>query len=285
MSDFKTILIRDSRLENISEQSMFEVFSGAASNTYQSFQSVSGSSNSLLSFNIRPPSESVAFDRCIYIGASVNFQMVITGVPAGQNVFQYGLTHALQSFPLNLLFTTVQVQLNNASMSINSQNVLPALLRMLPIEVLQKYQNLTPTLLDCYLNYSDGVGANNNVLGGYSVAGQNKYLMPRGVHPITSGTSNVASLISTDTTDSFTLSFVIDLIEPLLCSPSLWSSETYNDCSLVGVNNFNLIMNLDPQLKRFWSCALPTGTFTLSFSAAGLSNAYCFILNCFEFRN
>jgi hypothetical protein len=175
--DFKTILIRDSRLEDVSEKAMFAVFSGASSNTYQQFNSTSSSNNSLLSFNVRPPSESILFDRCIYISAVVNFQMVITGVPAGQRVFAYGLTDALQAFPLNRLFTTVQVQMNTASMSINSQDVLPALLRMLPTEVLQKYQNATPTLLDCYLNYSDGIGSNNNVLGGYGIADHNQIIL------------------------------------------------------------------------------------------------------------
>jgi hypothetical protein len=33
--DFKTILIRDSRLEDVNEKAMFAVYSGACSNTYQ----------------------------------------------------------------------------------------------------------------------------------------------------------------------------------------------------------------------------------------------------------
>jgi hypothetical protein len=244
------------------------------SNTYQQFNSTSSSNNSLLSFNVRPLSESILFDRCIYISAIVNFQMVITGVPAGQRVFQYGLTDALQAFPLNRLFTTVQVQLNTASMSINSQDVLPALLRMLPTEVLQKYQNATPTLLDCYLNYSDGVGSNNNVLGGYGISDHNKYLLPRGVHPLETGTSDVNTLISTGTGDSWTLTFSVKLEEPILASPFLWSSETYNNAGLVGVNSFNVICNLDPQMKRFWSKSLPTGTCTLSFTPDAINQAY-----------
>jgi hypothetical protein len=137
--DFKTVLICDSRLENISNKSIFSVNSGLDLNTYQSFQSVSRSSNSVLSFNVRPPSEFVCFDQCIYVGAYVTFNLNITAVLEGINIFQYGLNQAMQSFPFNRLFTTVQVQMNNASVSLNSQDCSPALLQTLLTETLQKW--------------------------------------------------------------------------------------------------------------------------------------------------
>jgi hypothetical protein len=99
--------------------------------------------------------------------------MNITGVPISINVFQYGLNQAMQSFPLNRLFTTVQVQMNNASVSLNSQDCLPALSRTIPTELLQKWQNLTPTLMDNYQKYPDVVGTQNNPLAGYAGASHN----------------------------------------------------------------------------------------------------------------
>jgi hypothetical protein len=273
--DFKTILIRDSRLENISDKSIFSVSSGSASNTYQSFQSVSGSSNSVLSFNVRPPSESVCFDRCIYVGAHVTYNLNITGVEEGTNIFQYGLNQAMQSFPLNRLFTTVQVQMNNASVSLNSQDCLPALLRTLSTETLQKWQNLTPTLMDTYQRYPDCVGAQNNPLAGYAGASHNHYLLSRGVHPLSQVLSSDASLISAGTGEVYNLTVEVDLIEPLITSPFLWAGCSYNDCSLVGVNNFNLVLNLDSTMKRFWSSAIDPSTYTLSLTS--LTNAYVYL--------
>jgi hypothetical protein len=144
---------------------------------------------------------------------------------------------------------------------------------MLPIEVLQKYQNLTPTLLDCVCNYSDGVGANNNVLGGYGVADHNNFLLPQGVHPLSTATSTLNTLISTSVNDSWTLTFSVDTIEPIICSPFMWAGESYNNAGLYGINAFNVICNLDSSMKRFWSKSLPTGTCTLSFTANAISNA------------
>jgi hypothetical protein len=165
--------------------------------------------------------------------------------------------------------------MNNTSVSLNSQDCLLALLRTLSTETLQKWQNLTPTLMDTYQRYPDCVGAQNNPLAGYAGASHNHYLLSRRVHPLTQVLSFDASLISAGTGEVYNLTIELDLIELLITSSFLWARCSYNDCSLVGVNNFNLILNLDPTMKRFWSSTIDPGTYTLSLTS--LTNAYIYL--------
>lgn len=54
MSDFRTVLIEDSRIADITATEVFGVQSSASQSTYQQFQAVS-SSNSAITFNVQVP--------------------------------------------------------------------------------------------------------------------------------------------------------------------------------------------------------------------------------------
>ena len=135
MSDFKTVLIEDSRIADITASEVFGVQSGPAQSTYQQFQAVS-TSNSSIVFNVQIPSENIVIDRHLLLASQLSFQLSLGGagtvyaVPNGASCFQYGLTDSLQAFPLNSLFTTIQSTINNVSISTNVQDVLPMLMRM-----------------------------------------------------------------------------------------------------------------------------------------------------------
>ena len=62
MTDFKTALIRDSKLAQITDQQVYGVYQGASNNTFQRFSAVSTSPSSLV-FNVQLPSESVVLNR------------------------------------------------------------------------------------------------------------------------------------------------------------------------------------------------------------------------------
>jgi Sputnik virophage major capsid protein 1st domain len=104
-ADYTTKLVRDSRLNDVTNQLEVAVVQASAQNTFQQYISTS-SSTSNLSWNVQPPSESIIIDRNVSMAARVKFNLNIGPfVPVGVNVFQYGLREAFQAFPLNSLFS------------------------------------------------------------------------------------------------------------------------------------------------------------------------------------
>ena len=71
----------------------------------------------------------------------------------------YGVTDALAPFPLHSLVSTMTATINNNTVSMNVQDTLPLLLRMVDPEELAKYNDMTPTALDHLAHYSDAVDA------------------------------------------------------------------------------------------------------------------------------
>ncbi len=280
-------LQRDASLNDISSHIDFAVKKGPSQLTSQEFLANS-SSASQLSWNITPPSESTAISRRIMLKSTVLFTLNI-GVAAGANLgttyaWRYGVRDALQSFPLQKLITTLTCSINNTSVSINMQDVLPGLLQMIDKRVLQEYHGSTPTYLDNYESFieasADGaaVANNNNPLGNYKLAGFDDLLMPRGAHPISiiavrrtvpAGPTVTDNLFSSADTDYFNIDCSVDLCEPLCISPMIFGDASCNQAAFLGVNNFNLTANIDTSMKRFWSTAIPAATsYTVSFTGA-----------------
>jgi hypothetical protein len=258
-------LVRDSRLNDITNQLEVAVQQGAAQSTYQQYVATSSSSSNL-SFNVQPPSESIVVDRNLLLSARVKFKINIgPNVPVGMNVFQYGQREAFQAFPLSSLFSTVTTTINNTSTSINLQDVLPQMLHMMDEEDLQCYKGMTPTLIDRYYNYSDAINSNNNPLSAFNNAGFNNHLLPRGCHPLVSAVigraagggsgGSATSPVSLNVLDTWVIEIEADFAEPIFLSPFLVHSR-HNDAGLLGVNAMNFVFNVDSQMRRFWSTGL-----------------------------
>lgn len=268
MSDFRCVLIEDSRIADITSTEGFGVISGASQSTFQQFQAVS-SSNSSLVFNIQIPSENIVIDRHLLISSELSFEISAGGasypVPVGAKVFQYGLTDSLQAFPLNSLFTTTQATINNVSVSTNLQDVLPMLMRMNSTEALSRYNTMTPSYPDCaWGQYSYGVGSNSNPLASFNNQSYDTDLTPRGGYKLeflqidryVNGVYTDHSPISTNaTTNTWKIFIKVVLTEPFLAlSPFI--NMTPNCCAgLVGVNNMSMVLNVDSTCKRLFSTA------------------------------
>jgi hypothetical protein len=212
-SDFKTALIEQSIISDITDEEVFGVQSGPAQSTYQQFQATTQSASSVV-FNIQIPSENIVIDRNLHIqstiGVKVNFaasqlfgtqwvQLIglagntsgnvnpYTGVPNPVSAPQYGIDYCLQSFPFNSLLTTAQLTLNNVSTSTNLQDILPTLLRMNDKRKLSRWNSETPAYPDStygeYLN-SFTVGANNNPMNNILSNGYDDDFSPRGAFTI-----------------------------------------------------------------------------------------------------
>ena len=269
-ADYSLKLVRDSRLNDITDKLEVACAQGAAQNTFQQFPSTSAST-STLTFQVQPPSESVIVDRNVLIQARVKFSINVGSatsqgnVPVGDRVFNYGVGDSFQAFPLNSLFTTTTVTINNTSVSINGQDVVPALLHLMDEEDLQGYKGMTPTLIDKFTNYRDAIVCdNNNPMGGYQLAGYNRHLLPRGCHPLHSlliersiaGVLQDNSPVSTGLDNYWVITIEADFTEPIFLSPFLVHSK-YNEAGILGVNNMNFVMNIDSQCRRLWSTAMP----------------------------
>ena len=76
---------------------------------------------------------------------------------ASEFQINYGVTDALAPFPLHSLVNVMTVTINNNTVSLNVQETLPILLRMVDPEEFAKYDSMTPTTLDFLANYEDAV--------------------------------------------------------------------------------------------------------------------------------
>ena len=211
------------------------------------------------------PSESIVVDRNILLSARVNFKINIgPNVPVGVNVWQYGQREAFQAFPLNNLFTTSTATINNTSVSVNSVDVIPALLQLMDEEDLACSKGMTPHLIDRYQNYSDAINSNNNPLAGFKNASYNQHRLPRGSHPLDAltiirtpagGPPTDNNPVSQNIGDTWEIDVSATFTEPLFLSPFLFHSK-YNEAGLFGINTMNYVFNIDAQMKRFWSSGL-----------------------------
>jgi len=269
MSDFKTVLVKDSVIADITADIDYAVKSGASQATYQRFPSTS-SSNSAVIFNIQVPSENVVIGRDILINTGITFQIFAGSagvaakqVPVGQSVLAYGVTDALHTFPFASLLTTATAQINNTTCSVNLQDVFPSLLRMNDSRELYRYNSMSPSLPDqAYGMYADGVGASNNPLASYSTASYDLDQQPRGaqplaitvVHNITAGGQD-NSLISTNVADTWVITVSTVVSEPMFLSPFIFGDPEYNNQGLLGINNMTFTLNVDASCKRLWSSA------------------------------
>jgi hypothetical protein len=259
MSDLKTVLINDSRIEDISGDISFAVQGGPQQSTFQP-QSANTSSNTSHSWQINVPSENIVVDRRLLIDTDVQFTITIKGVPIGEVAFNWGSTDGFGPYPLNSCYLTQNVLINNCGLSVNTQDVIAPLLRMNDQKIHTYYDGWTPSMVDdTYYNYSDAIGAINNPLGTITNNSMDNKIKPRGCHTITSmsvvhtinagGTDT--SMISTSELDTWVITLTTHLTEPLLfLSPFISNPCVSNEAGFLGINNFSFNFTVDSNLRR-----------------------------------
>jgi len=273
MSDFRLVKVTDSVIGDITSDIDFAVKSGASQTTFQRFPATSASNSSLI-FSVTVPSENVVIGRDVLINTGISFTMTAGNslgagnpgaVPVGAKVFDYGVTDALQAFPLASLMSTASASINNTTVSVNLQDVLPSLLHLNDSRELYRYNSTTPSLPDqAYARYADGVGANNNGLAGYSNASYDICQIPRGAHPASITIQrfnggvfqdNSPTAIAAD--DTFVIEFSTVVAEPLFLSPFIFGDPEYNKQGFIGISSMNFTINIDATCKRLFSTANP----------------------------
>lgn len=263
MSEFiNTINTKDPRIENITNKLNFPVYSGASLNSYCQYGSISANDNQII-FNCAIPSENTIIDRNILINATYKIKLTITNIAAGSIAFNYGLGECFQAFPIHASIKNMTCSLNNTSFSINTQDVLQQLLKLIEPREFQRYNGMTPTMPDLYFNnYIDAIGSKADPTADYKESGYDNTLIPRGAHPLKSITvlhtkaagGTDTSLISTNIADTWVITLESEFTEPLLLSPFLFHSKhNYNNQGIFGISTLNLNINLDTSLKRFFT--------------------------------
>jgi hypothetical protein len=280
--DFKKVLVNDDRL-NVTDSINYAVHKGGQNMTAAQFNAIS-QSNTSHTYNIQVPSEQTLIDRRVLWQSTVILALQFGTVPTGQLPFSYGYDSALAPFPLHQLASVMTATINNNAVSLNIRDVLPAMLRFNDSRELQRYNGYTPTMWDNYLNYADGVGANNNPLGGFNQS-SDMDLLPRGSWVLdavsyTPPSSSTASIVATSlpVSSSVASTYSAQLIaggynstglvylqftvsEPLLISPFIFADPRCNNQAMYGIQNMNFVFNIG-DASRVWRTAQTVGAAT-----------------------
>lgn len=257
-ADFRKVLVEDARMR-VTDSLPFGVVKSGQNVTTQIYPATSQSASSQ-TYSIQTPSEVTLLDRNIVWQST--YEIEIRGQPvAGEFLVDLGNRDALAPLPLHMSATTLQVQVNNNSVSVNIRDVLPQLLRMYGDDrQLARWNGIAPLAPDTYRNYSDQLGANNNSNGSFAQTADNS-LVSRGTYSIDSleQTTPVigAGVKNQQTIGDGTLRVVkirFTSLEPLFLSPFHFANLSANQMALYGVSNLNFIFNISAQATRLWRC-------------------------------
>ena len=247
----------------------------ASQSTYQQFP-WNSASNSSLTANIQIPSESIVSDARVLWKSDLNLTITVGNVPAGTQAFQYGLTDSLNSYPLQSLITTASLTINNATSSTNMQDILPFIKLLEDCDSLDKMNSTSPDYVNEYWGmYSDAILTNSNPMASYNEASYDNARIPNGAYPATitvqhyiAGVLTNTSLISTATTDTWTIYLTFKgLTEPFLALAP-FTNKDFNKAGLLGVNNLAMTLNVDSACKKVWA----TGNSSVNSGATGLTS-------------
>lgn len=257
--DFTKVLVKDDRLM-VTDQINYAVQKGGQNVTAAQFAAVSQSTSSH-TYNIQVPSEQTIIDRRVLWQSTCTLQ--ITGTllgqpgarPAGVPLVSLSNTDSLAPFPLHQLCSVMTATINNNSVSVNMRDVLAAMLRVTDKKELQRYNGYTPTAYDTYQSYADGIGANNNVLGGWNLTSDND-LSPRGSWVVDSISSTApGSLIFpvAPKPEDSTIYLTFRVSEPLMLSPFIFANPKSNNQGFYGIQNMNFVFNIADGNRAFRS--------------------------------
>jgi hypothetical protein len=211
---------------------------------YVAYQSVSSNAPSPASvvWSANPPSPQIIVDRRLYIFGRI--QLTFTGTSASGPLLQIGTNDAPRAFPLQQIINTLAATLNNATVTLNENEVFNTLIRInTSRDVRERDYSSTPHMLDQYQNYSDWsvYGAVKNPLGLY---GDNGYESPRG------GFSSMTVVSNPSGGGTLTSVVTLDLCEPLFMSPFLFGGE--DEAGFIGIQTMQISLTLN-QLTRMWA--------------------------------
>ena len=241
--DFETVLVKDDRIANLTDKITYAVNKGGQQITSASFEATS-QSNSSHTYNIIVPSLETILDRRIIWQSTVTLKISAT-VQANRQAINYGNRDCLAPFPLHQLCSTMSATINNNTVSVNMNDVLNPILRMLDPKDLAKHSNTTPVAYDTYMNYSEMKGQSNNSFRGYEVINGVDVLHPRGSFALDAVASDAGFTTPLGFTAGAQVAYVkFTVSEPLLLSPFLFGKTQSNNSGMYGIQNMSFNFNI-----------------------------------------
>jgi hypothetical protein len=278
-ADFQKVLVRDERL-NCKDAIKYAVQKSGQNITVAEFNAISQNVNSH-TYNITVPSETTIIDRRVIWESTVIVRVDVpiaaqtsalaAGMAVGDPVANLGFATALGPFPLHSACLTQQFTINNNSVSINMNDVLPAILRFNDKRELMRYNGMCPNMFDTYGKYQDGVGASNNVLGNYTTHSLDNDLYARGSFcdvqvsgsnnfDAAAGATQITALPVLVNPAVAVLSYFVKYTvrEPLLASPFMFAKSAHSGQGFYGIQNLNITFNLSTNnVSRILRSGLP----------------------------
>ena len=252
----------------------YAVEKGAQSLTNVSFQAQTADLSSC-QFNVQVPSENVFVDRAVQWQGTQVATVVLTltaGTLAGA-VIEGGTSLqglvAPAAFPLHQSTSQMSATINDATVTVNTQDVLPQVLRLADVRDARR-QRTCPTMLDRYAKYPDSRKVANSPLQTWSQTyhsddvpngGFNGFYYATdatGVYPVdvtnpaqiigavtyVYGQPTLTASLASGLSRAVTLNVVWNSVEKLLLSPFIFSDQYEMSTGLFGVQNFQVQMNL-----------------------------------------
>lgn len=255
-ADFEKVLVKDPRLD-VTDTIKYAVIKGGQNVTNSKFAAVSASSSQLV-FNIQVPSEQTIIDRRVLLRAKLTVGVTTLGGLANNSVC-YGVNAALASFPLHQCFDTLSATINNNTVTCNIKDVLPAILRLMDDDDLIWHNGTTPAFNDIIGGFDDNRPVEDfsflsNANTSLWAVNDNKRFH-RGCFPILANASNpISDQVQTPTAfgQSSTTNYITyEITEPLLLSPFMFSHTKSNNQGFYGIQNMNIVANLNNGAKAF----------------------------------
>ena len=259
----------------------YAVAKGALAVSNVSFLAQTADSTSC-QFNVQVPSENVFVDRAVeWTGQVCATVTVIVAPPAGKDV-QAGTSLqgliAPAAFPLHQSVTQMSATINDATVTTNTQDVLPQILRLADMRDARRMRTC-PTMLDRYAVQPDTSTVSNSPLQGWSQSSQSDEVpnggfngfyyaqsaagaLPQPFSGAGVAVGNVAyyngqpyvqtTITSASPLGDRTLTFHVVFLstEKLLLSPFIFSDQYEMSTGLFGVQNFQVQMNLASSPSR-----------------------------------
>jgi hypothetical protein len=227
--DFKTVLVTDDRIGNLSDEITYAVKKGGSVVNVYPYKAISAT-NSQIVFNIQVPNRSTIIDRRIMLKTTVRYTINCTRALDDAEIAQI----VPSSFPVQSLFSTMSMTVNSNTVTVNINDVLPAFNNMLDSRELSRYNGACPVMRDSYYNYADSVGQNNSSFAGWGSC-VDYDLATRGSYAID-------SFVQIAGTNNYTLQ--LTCYEPLLLSPLIWGNPKSNNSGMYGVTNLTFLFNI-----------------------------------------
>jgi len=272
-ADIEKLAVLDSRI--VQSRPKFAVEKGALSLTNAPFNAIAATS-SQHTYNVYVPSENVFVDRKLLWSSTAFMSMTLTqaSLPTdGDSLVVPGRDFALAMLPLNSLCSTISATINDTTSVINSQDVMYPILRLTDYKK-NRLVRTAQTMMDKYANYNDAYGTLNNPIGGYDQSTDYDNV-PNGASPnviftdpagnalpnVPAGGAGTAAYVAATyscvngvPTFQTALAGATPLVsviyfkfrstEPIVLSPFVFADEYEWDTGLFGLNNIQLIMNL-----------------------------------------